>query len=581
MRDQPDARQGEQVTGDVFRSKAAEFAPDPQTAHVADQVMYGLTRFGAKAAAAMLVGGPAAGAAMLAAEETNTAFRGLLEKGVDSDTALLTGMVTGVVNAAGVALPVSGAALPLTLGGKAAATAGLVAVGGPGSFVAQEIMARDILAGAGYDLEAATHDPTNPLGLALSVLLPGLFGAVAMRGAYKGAMKTEADVKAAVQMSPAEQAASDAYERSAANLKELRDAIAAEKRPEAKQALQLELMAQEAAALKAAPDEATLDAARVVLTERSLTANLPDRPDARGEVLRAMDEVAAGRMPDVLPFDAGRAEEADRIIKLADELGVQPWDIPDDMAPRFVPEAAAMADDLRAFAAVAFWAQEGGGIIRSGISEPGDQSMGGAVTGRLPWIPAAEWFGRMRSTLGRDGLTRQKDIAAAVEKAIRGEKLKAAEQRTVDYMRAEVADMASRARSMEFMPDEADNLAAAGFSEGLTRADAVDLALTAKAAELDPDGFERAAMQFENDDAGFMQAVKEIIRGNDQNAGARGGGEEIPATRSEESATFPGPEELAAPPEPPANAIPRDIKAESIALRKAENLLSKLLECVT
>ncbi len=31
----------------------------------------------------------------------------------------------------------------------------------------------------------------------------------------------------------------------------------------------------------------------------------------------------------------------------------------------------------------------------------------------------------------------------------------------------------------------------------------------------------------------------------------------------------------------PPNAIPRDIKAESIALRKAENLLSKLLECVT
>lgn len=327
LRDQP-APRFDNVDGGIFRSKAAEFAPDPQTAHWADQALYGIVRFGTKAAAAVVAAGPAAGATLLAAEETNTQTKGLIEKGVDPDTALLTGMTLGVAGAVGAALPISGAAMSNTLKGQIAATAGLVAVGGPGLYMAQEATARQLLGAAGYDAEAATHDPTDALGLALSTILPGGFGAWSVRNAARqarlakmAAPKTEAQLKEAAALTPEEQAASDAFERSDANLAQLREAIKAEKNPENRAVLEQELATQEAAARAAAREPAqpadpeTLDAARALQVERALSNNLPDMPNARGMVLGAMDEVAAGRFPDVPAPDP----EAVATLRLIDD----------------------------------------------------------------------------------------------------------------------------------------------------------------------------------------------------------------------------------------------------------------------
>ncbi len=313
LRDQPEAR-FDQVSGEPFRQKVAELAPDPLTAHAADQLLFGLGRFGTKAVAAVASAGPVAGAALLGAEETNTQYRGLLEKGVDPDTALLTATAVGAASAVGVVLPVSGAGLAQTMAGKTAATVGLVAAGGPGLYVAQETAARNLLAGAGYDAEAATHDPSDPLGLALSTILPGGFGAWSLRNAARqarqakmAAPKTEAQLKEAAALTPEEQAASDAFERSAANIEYLRNAIKAEKNAENRAVLEEELAKQEALAQAAArepqqpADAETMDAARVVQVDRALTSNLPDAPNARAQVLEAMDAVAAGRFPEIPP----------------------------------------------------------------------------------------------------------------------------------------------------------------------------------------------------------------------------------------------------------------------------------------
>ena len=239
--------------GDSMR-QAAEYrlGPDPQTAHVADQVFHGLTRFGTKAVGAVAAAGPVGGAALLGAEETNTIYRDLIGRGIDSETALKVAAVQGAISAAGVMLPISAAGLP-TAAGKVAGTAALVGVGGPGGYVAQETLARDILQRAGYADEAAKHDPADPLGLAISTILPLAFGGVAVARSMRSTkpmppVRTEAGVRQAVQLTPEEQAASDAYEASAENLAELRKEIARTKDPAARQVLEAELAKQTQAA---------------------------------------------------------------------------------------------------------------------------------------------------------------------------------------------------------------------------------------------------------------------------------------------------------------------------------------------
>jgi hypothetical protein len=135
--------------------------------------MHGLVRFGGKAVAAVGTMGPA-GAIPLGLEEGNTATQKLRMDGVDTETAVKTGAVQGAFAAAGAVVPLGGKTVMQTLG--------LIGVGGPGSYIAQEALSRQILEKAGYANEASLHNPFDPLGLALSTLIPGGFGAVHMRG---------------------------------------------------------------------------------------------------------------------------------------------------------------------------------------------------------------------------------------------------------------------------------------------------------------------------------------------------------------------------------------------------------------
>ncbi|MBP6252576.1 MAG: hypothetical protein KA387_07465 [Rubrivivax sp.] len=170
---------GETPADDMARRMADEvrtgvregLAPNPEDASAAEQVLYGFARGASK----VVFGAPAglAGFALAGGEEALTATRELQRQGVDDSTALKAGAVQG----AGLAL----AALPLA-GRTLAQTAGLYLAGGPGGFMAQQALTREILARGGYDRIAEGYDPLDPVGLAVSTLVPAVFTAAALRG---------------------------------------------------------------------------------------------------------------------------------------------------------------------------------------------------------------------------------------------------------------------------------------------------------------------------------------------------------------------------------------------------------------
>lgn len=163
--------------GRSFRNVAKDYSPDPATAHIAEQTVFNLFRVGSKALTAAAVGGNVPGAVVAGLEEGFTQADQLAQQGVDVNTRTQVGAVTALTNAVGFALPVAGKTW--------AQTAGLALAGGPASFMAQNAATREILQRADYGKLADQYDPFDPVGLALSTVLPLGFGALAMRG--KGA----------------------------------------------------------------------------------------------------------------------------------------------------------------------------------------------------------------------------------------------------------------------------------------------------------------------------------------------------------------------------------------------------------
>jgi hypothetical protein len=161
--------------GTSLRNVSKDYTPDPQTAHVAESAVFNLMRVGSKALTAAAMGGNIPGAVVAGAEEGFTQSDMLARQGVDIETRSKVGAVTAVTNAAGFALPVAGKTW--------AQTGALALVGGPASFMAQNAATREILQAADYSKLADQYDPLDPVGLALSTVLPLGFGALAMRGA--------------------------------------------------------------------------------------------------------------------------------------------------------------------------------------------------------------------------------------------------------------------------------------------------------------------------------------------------------------------------------------------------------------
>ena len=246
-----------------------------------------------------------------------------------------------------------------------------------------------------------------------------------------------------------------------------------------------------------------------VLEQAMKDAGLRDEL-TRGQVPGAFEQFL--RKPgDDVAAEPTRPGDGEPLLPQSRDEVLSPDQETPDGAPSETPPAG-ITDDratlLRALGEQAFWAQEGGKLLRSGIPEPGDGGMGGAVTGRTGWIPASEWFGIMRQELGRSGLTSQEAIKAAIEKHINGEPLRPIEQRTIDWITREADHVEQEAAAAR--ADDPQQMAQSAMGAGLTHNAVSDLDLVARAAELDPDAVERAAIQFENDDAGFMDEIRRI-----------------------------------------------------------------------
>jgi hypothetical protein len=155
-------------TGDLFRGVSRDLRPDPATASTAEQVVYGVVRPLAK-----LVGGGALmgpfGLGFAAGEEGFTQADELRQQGVDQGTRSAVGALTAATTFGTAFLPLAGSTLK--------ATAGLYLLGGPGGFMAQQYATRKILEAADYDRIAQQYDPLDPMGLAISALLPLPFAA--------------------------------------------------------------------------------------------------------------------------------------------------------------------------------------------------------------------------------------------------------------------------------------------------------------------------------------------------------------------------------------------------------------------
>lgn len=164
--------------GDELRQRAKDVMPDPATTHASEQAVAGLFEFAAQAVTYAAGAGPLA-APLLGADVALAEADKLKQQGVDLATRAKAGAVAGAVAGASIALPVAGRTV--------AQTAGLVAVGGPGGFIAQNVAEKAILENAGYQQIADQYDPLDPVGLVLSTVVPAGFGAVAMRGARRQA----------------------------------------------------------------------------------------------------------------------------------------------------------------------------------------------------------------------------------------------------------------------------------------------------------------------------------------------------------------------------------------------------------
>ena len=158
--------------GDSLRDRGREFRPDPQTASTAEQLLFGFARGASKIVAGAVAAGPA-GVMAAGAEEAFSQSDELRRQGVAVGPRGQSGGVQG----AGLAL----AALPL-VGQTLKATAALYVAGGPGGYMAQQALTREILRSAGHDQIAAQFDPFDPVGLAVASLIPAGFAAWGIRG---------------------------------------------------------------------------------------------------------------------------------------------------------------------------------------------------------------------------------------------------------------------------------------------------------------------------------------------------------------------------------------------------------------
>lgn len=188
--------------------------PDPVSATLASQVLQDGARVLSKVGLYAAAGGPVGAVVGTGLDEGMTGRRELMDQGVDARTATKAGAVRGAAMAAGVVLPV--------VGSTVMRTAGLVALGGPGLFATEQAATRAILEAAEYPHLARQYDPTDPVGLGVSLLVPGVIGAAVHRSRAKA--RTAADAPDMGTEAPAAPAPAQPLTELLRSMPELQDA---------------------------------------------------------------------------------------------------------------------------------------------------------------------------------------------------------------------------------------------------------------------------------------------------------------------------------------------------------------------
>lgn len=172
----------------ALRGSIESLRPDPVTATAASRFLQEGSRVVSKALFYGATGGPAGAVVGTGVDEGITGAQELRDQGVDPATAAKVGAVRGITMGAGVALPV--------VGQTALRTAGLVVIGGPGTYIAEQAISRAILERADYSEIARQYDPFDPMGLGLSVAVPGVLGVVLHRARAGAGQSADKEARA-------------------------------------------------------------------------------------------------------------------------------------------------------------------------------------------------------------------------------------------------------------------------------------------------------------------------------------------------------------------------------------------------
>ena len=165
-----------------------DYTPNPETTGAASMVLYGLTGSLAKGIGYSIAAGgnPILGGVMFGADLGRYEKDKLQDKGVDSETATKAGLITGVTNAVGMALPASVGTSYL----KSAAFGGLV---NPATDITEQSAIKFVLDHADYSVISKEYDPFDPVNLTTSSLMGVGFGLLGARGARVRAAREAAD----------------------------------------------------------------------------------------------------------------------------------------------------------------------------------------------------------------------------------------------------------------------------------------------------------------------------------------------------------------------------------------------------
>jgi hypothetical protein len=521
---------------DQYRAQAKALIPDPLTTGAASRVVFDATRVLVKAGAAGAVGGIPLAVGGTGVLEGTIESQNLRDKGVDAITAAKVGAIRGISTGIGLALPIAGRTL--------LETAGLVIAGGPVSFMAEKAAARAVLEHADYSGVALEYDPFDPAGLALSVAVPGIFGAAVHAGRAVGAARGRARPSVSEDEVDAARAVQIAQHVDETRLSDPGNARAAEVHVEALASARAQLDAGERVSVAEAVPLSDIGAPGLTAAERmakalerqatrgddiTLDPERAFRPgtpaadmDGSAALTRAGQIVGVGRLGELT---RQASAELNNFLELTQQRRATPAELAaeaEHVARQVVEqkgtvslqaEVAAVLDDpeiraeIMAMRGEGGWAEQGGNLIRDPVT--------GEVSGRTAWVANAEWWpGRP------DGLSKRA-VERAVDKAIAGDKLTAAEGRTVRYM----ADYARERLKNEGYEPRPKELEAAGLRMS---ADEFDAAMVARALDRDPAMVEAIDAALGHDNAAFMRGIKEFLDESDATVdrGGEGGARE-------------------------------------------------------